>query len=265
MCAYFFAIPRPVDTQLTSPEHIQLKEMITNPLFNEFTKKAPDVKAAYKFNNQNEAHWNVIKDCTRIAQQKLEDSVAIDKEAALVFAIGIAATSFLPFGWIISPLAFMYCGYLVKERIPTYEEYTQSLDNLVRCASWALNNDDTTQADIDNADTQAMLTLLKQVMTKKQLADIIVDNLENKFFATALIEEKLLDTNHTTEQFKAALERSDVEKAKNLVYNVYGYKQGGSIAAMVAKVASYLQTVLRQAASACYEYISTAPAPGNRA
>lgn len=255
----FFPVSSQVNTNFTSKEHIELKEMITNPLFNQLTELSSDTKALYKFDGKNIAHLNVIKDCTRIAQQKLEDSMAIDKKAALSFLFGVVAqaTAFLPFSWIIAPLAFMYTGYLIKERIPAYDEYTQSIDNLVRCADWALNKTDTNSEDINLDDIKEMLKLLKQVMTKEQLKGVIVDgDLENEFLATALIEEKLLTTNYTPEEFGAALEFSDVEKQKTLAYTVYGYMQGGSLAAMATKIGSYLQVMLRQAAATSYQYLS---------
>lgn len=263
MCAYFFAVSRPVNTDFTSEEHNKLKKMITNPLFNELTQLSSETKVKYTFDRENISHLNVIKDCTRIAQQKLEDSVAIDKEAALAFLAGVTSMAgFVPFSWVITPLAFIYCGYLVKERIPAYEEYTKSLEDLVRCAAWALSDVNQIQANMADKDIQNMITLLTQVMTKKQLGDIIVDSpIEDAFFVAALKKEELLSVDFvldssTKDVFDAAFKKSDTEKQKNLSYTVYGYKQGGSLAAMATKIASYLQVMLRQAAATSYQYLS---------
>lgn len=253
MCAYFFAVSRPANTDTPSPEHLKLKAMVTDPeRFKTATEYMPvDIANTFNFDRNNSKHLDILKDCTRLAKQKLEDSMAIDKEASVFSAVGVLAMAgFLPFSWALTPLAFMYSGYLVKERTTAYDEYTTSLDNLVACTKWALNSNRTTQDDINHVDVQSMLDLLKQVMTIEQLKGVIFDPLETEFFA------KLLGAKDATTY--------DNEKKETLSYAVYGYQQGGSLTALIAKATSYLQVAAREAATVAYKYLSDAsftPAP----
>ncbi len=244
MCAYFFKVSHPVLNNFNSPAHKELKDMVTSPLFQQLPESVrTDIK--YKFDKNNPDHQAILRDCTRIAKEKLLDCKATDKEAASALMLGIVAqaTGFLPFNWIITPLAFMYSGYLIKERIPAYEEYTESLETLHRCAAWALNNSYTTADDMNNEAVQAMLNVLKEVMTKEQLKDIIVDGgLENDFLAS--IDDEL-----------------DAEKQQNFEYKIYGYKQGGSLTAIATQIGIYVHKALNEFAVMCLDFARNNPAP----
>ena len=241
MCAYFFAAPRVVHTDFTSDAHKTLKTTVTSPLFSQLPESVR-LNEQYKF-NRTPAQLAVIKDCTQIAQQKLQDCKAVDKEAALALAFGVAAlaTGWLPFTWIIMPMAFIYSGYLIKERAPAFDEYTKSLKDLVLCAQWAINNEYTKQADMEAPEVEEMLNLLQQVMTKEQLKDLIVDGpLEDNFINTIAM--------------------SDEDKEKTLEYKVYGFEQGGSLSAIATKIGSYIHNVMSELAGKCVDYVRPSPA-----
>ncbi len=235
--AYFFKVVHKVNDDFKSSDHIKLKNTVTSPLFEQFSKEVKESKD-YKFLNTNQKHLDVITDCTRIARQNLLDCKATDKEAALFLMLGIAAqaTSFVPFNWILAPIAYLYAGFLIKERIPAYKAYTESRDNLVRCAAWALNNEYTTSDDMNKKPVIEMLDLLKTIMTKKQLAYIIVDGpLEKSFLQT--------------------IDITDEEKERTLEFQVYGYGQDGSLATLAISIGSYIQAVMKQIASQCMDFV----------
>ena len=236
MCAYFFSAKHnPNDFQLEQDD-IGIMNMIASPLFKKISK---DLPASYQYNSSSQTHTNIIKELTNAARNKLLDVKAIDKEISVAFSLGVVASlsSFIPFNWLIMPMAFIYTGYLAKERDAAYAEYTVSLAALRLCCDWAVNNESSTQGDMDLAHVKSMLNLLSQVMTKKQLGGVIRDELEKTFFDTINITDEV--------------------KKDTLDYKIYGYDQGGSISAILTEVGSYMKRLLTKAATDTMVYLNT--------
>lgn len=284
MCAYFFAATRTIDKSavvLTSDEQKELnelKEIVTKPKMLDLARKLSKQNTgedAHKF-SATKLHLELVKNCTKIVSEKLEDVMAADKEAVAFFALGVASQYVLPFSWIISPLAFMYSGYMIYERIPALAAYTEALETLRNCAAWALNNHDLSKEIMELPEIDRMLTLLQQVMTNKQLEKVIFNGpLEDNFFANCMISEglmverekqALLKTGPWTAQeyqdakaiFNQALSESDTNKEKTLGYQVYGYDQAGSLKALAEKILTYIKDGVTDLASQGYEMVSGA-------
>ncbi len=236
MCAYFFSAKHSQDNVSLGKDDIDIKTMITSPLF----KTLPEsVRARFQFNPNSPNHTNIIKELTIAARNKLLDVKAIDKEISVAFSLGVVASlsSFIPFNWLIMPMAFIYTGYLAKERDAAYAEYTDSLAALHRCCDWAVNNVTTTQDDMNLGHVQSMLNLLSQVMTQEQLKGVIKNELEGGFLATINITDEV--------------------KKDTLDYKIYGYDQGGSISAILTEVGSYMKRLLTKAATDTMVYLNT--------
>ncbi|HBI22351.1 MAG TPA: hypothetical protein DDY37_07210 [Legionella sp.] len=244
MCAYFFAVKHsPNDVQLDE-DSVTTKNMITNPSFKQF----PDeIRSRYHFDREFPNHTNIITDLTNTARKKWLDVKAIDKEITVAFSLGIVASfsSFIPFNWLIAPMALIYTGYLAKERDTAYAEYTQAMQSLHRCCDWAVNQVSTTQGDMDLDQVKSMLGLLSQVMTKAQMEGIIADQFENEYFNTIGFNDE-----------------SDAVKKETLDYKIYGFDQGGSISEILTKLAGSLKQMLTKAATEAMVYLNTPAAPG---
>jgi len=234
MCAYFFKV---------SLDHA-VNDQKPNEERQSFKNDSQESKYLYTFDRTKSEDIDLIKYCTLTAQQKLLDCQAADKEAATLLAIGLItfSTGFIPFSWVIAPLALVYSGYLMKERSSAYDEYTAALEDLHRCADWALNHESTTQDDMNNDTIKSMLSLLKQVMTTEQLKAIIVDgDIENEFISSIKNNEV-----------------NDEDKKKTLTYMIYGYNQGGSLSDVALKIKDYIQYVCNQLVHTAVEaYITT--------
>ena len=239
MCAYFFSTKHIQNDVSLDKAGIVIKDMITNASFQTFPE---EVRNQYQYKSSSPIHTQIIKELTIAARNKLLDVKAIDKEISVAFSLGVVASlsSFIPFNWLIMPMAFIYTGYLAKERDAAYAEYTDSLAALHRCCDWAVNNDGTTQDDMNLGHVQSMLNLLSQVMTQEQLKGVIKNELEGGFLATINITDEV--------------------KKDTLDYKIYGYDQGGSISAILTEVGSYMKRLLTKAATDTMVYLNISAA-----
>lgn len=270
MCAYFFAVKRPAVTEETldtKEKRLKLQTRVTNPDTLQVLLDANLPDATFSQNTQE--HMALITHCTTMVKEKLEDVIAADKEAATFLILGMTATAFLPFGWVISPLALMYSGYMIKEREPAYADYNAALETLKNCAAWALKNDSTINDPTINGNPEitAMLKTLQDVMTYKQLDGIIPDGeAENVFFATKLFEVGLITPENLAslkgtgkakrpEWLQTAMNTADEAKQKTLKYKMYGYQQGGSLAAITVKMLTFIREAFSSLLVQCMDIL----------
>lgn len=239
MCAYFFKPEseyQPFMPVLTH-EQTQIRDMITHPHFETFKQS---LQGTYTFNAGNPQHLPIIVHLTDAAQKKLHEVKAIDKEISATFALGLLSSisSIIPFNWLLAPAAWMYTGYLAKERDTVYAEYTESLRQLHACCHWAANNGQaTTDEIIALPQVQSMLAFLSEVMTTTQMADILADQHEATFFGSLRVP--------------------DAAKVETLHYKIYGYDQGGSITGILTKIAGYAKQTLTKAVTDALVYLNT--------
>ena len=263
MCAYFFKVnrlPVAVSQPVSELKAKVINEMVVN-LIHKGQTQSSDI-----FLLGNNMHMAVIADCIKAAKERKEDVIATDKEATIFFTLAVGAHIFMPFAWIISPLSFMYVGYLIHERIPAYQEHHQALRELRNCAKWVLGQD-ATPAKMKDSIIQEMLTVLQDAMTLEQLDKVIINGkTENEFFLNKMIADGTVELKGTTRdelyatffdsnshtrtpEGQEMYEKSNTQQKNSIGYRIYGLDQDGSLTQISQRILGYIKHLAGEAFS----------------
>ena len=167
----------------------------------------------------NTEHTDALTACTEAVKTNLAHLCAIDKQMTAGFVIGTAALvfSFIPFNWIITLGGFSYGFYQLGLRQEAYKQYEKSLEDLVACCDWALNQSPNSQrllermlaAPLETAPLLAMVKTLAPAFTETQFKSFLNDHQEDRLIAWLRENEPTFNP-----------------EGKTLTYKMYGYEQG---------------------------------------
>jgi len=213
---------------LFSPKVVDLTKKPAFPLANhsDFLWNAMYSNNKTTFNLMNTDHTDLLRVCTDLQAEKLKQLKAIDLQLAIGFSIGIAAfvLSFIFPVALFTIAGFAYGSYQLALRQHMFNEYSQSLDNLMNCVKWSTGV-------VSNRDAQPilaskiilnMLAGLIPITTEQQLYDVMDDKIEKQALASA-IQKAHEDGDATFADIKLD------EHQKKLYYTVYGFEQGNAV------------------------------------
>ncbi|WP_133127967.1 hypothetical protein [Legionella nagasakiensis] len=192
----------------------------SNALF-EHAATLSDYQGKVPFNPDDPQHTTLLTDCSRSVREKLHGLQTIDKKIVIGFSLGVLAFGLswiLPLS-IVAAGAFAYAAYQWGRRQQAYADYTQALENLVKCCIWTLG-DVKQERVIDHPAVKEMIDTLAPVTSAQQLRDFIDDRVEDGFV------ERAEETKRNTELLDQHLNQEQAD----LYYKIYGYQQGGVLA-----------------------------------
>ncbi len=131
-------------------------------------------------------HSVAVSDHVKLYKEKFAALVALDQKimGAVLIAILAANIPLIPFiGWLVIP-AWLAAGYFLAQRGDVYNEYQDSLTLLVGTCNWALGSKErrnTPDALSHNPQIKSMMDCLYPVLSKKQVAHLIADDIETTY------------------------------------------------------------------------------------
>lgn len=171
------------------------------------------------FNIEDAGHSTLINDCAREVQNKLQALQSVDKKIIVGLALGFSSfvlSAVLPINFLVVT-GFSYAAYQYGCRQSIYQEYKQSLDNLVNCCIWSLGRVEN-QAVFDLPAIEEMIRILAPLTSEHQLRDYIDDQIDDRFVQDAEA------VRGREVAFDARLNQEQV----GLYYGIYGYQQGSA-------------------------------------
>lgn len=186
-------------------------------------------------------HMEIVKSCTDAVNVNLSVLQNRDKQIAYGFSsagAALALSSLIPFGLTIAMAGVAYASYFLGGRDDPYNKFNTALEELAHCCDWALSNP--TPDIFKDKNIQDMLKTLAPLVTRKDLVAIMGSDVEAQRVEKALIDlhkQENLDYDATKETTTSLLELPKPAPYKlaekdDLAYHLYGYKQGGSLAAL---------------------------------
>lgn len=212
-----------------------------NELF-EHALTLSEYQGRIKFNPEDLQHQTLLTECTRSVQEKLHSLQTIDKKIVIGFSLGILA---LGLSWIlpvnvVAVGAFAYAAYQLGRRKQAYIEYTQALENLVKCCIWTLGQVEK-DSITNHPAVKGMIDVLAPVTSAQQLRDFIDDRVEDGFV------EQAEETKKQTELLDQHLNQEQAD----LYYKIYGYQQG-SILAILKGIGYIIKNGFKTVKEACF-------------
>ncbi len=210
------------------------------------TREAP-------FNLQDQNHLDILKNCTASVNQHLPVLQSRDIHIAIGFGVAVGAlilSAFVPFGLTIALAGVAYGAYFLGGRDEPYNKFNAALEELAHCCDWALSDIMSTDK-FKNDDIKAMLKTLAPLVTKEDLVIIMGSDDEANRVIKALEDlsaQELLDHEEAISNQTPASPLNlpkpvpyKLATKHDINYNLYGYKQGGSLLTLANVATIYFQ------------------------
>lgn len=196
------------------------------------------VRKGQTFDLNNGAHRSHLKACTQLFKDKSLALKTLDQKIAASSVLGIVATSlsFIPFVSYFGMLGWGSAVYHIAQREAIETEYKESLNLLVASCNWALGEKPENRVSLkdkltSDEDIREMMTALYPVLTDKQAAHLIADDIEKIFIAELHEYENKYRLKSNANNFFSTNKNGDERIAQSkrgaeFSRCVYGYNKG---------------------------------------
>ncbi len=201
------------------------------------------------FNHHTAEHINFIERATQQFNASSLKLKSIDSTIAqsLLFSIVSSTLTILPFlgtiGWVCSYIGLGYAIKKFADRQLAYQDYNESMKVLIGTCNWSLGKIDQAEqsAIISNPAIKNMLDALYPVLTKKEVACLIDDQIEKGFVASHQ-EEQEKSSGYFSTFFGSYINAQDKTTfgkiGTNVSHSAYGHGKGSAMDTLQVLVTS---------------------------